>query len=119
MRTSRISGQWRSSAQAGGSPLVGCLWDRRRGHTYRSQGGQGAKKVHFKTKDGLNSSVKFQVTKAKKPLAVVSKITQKGNCVCFWPSEAYIENVATVKSTDLELHNGGQEVRFSKKNFPT
>ena len=36
----------------------------------------GEKKVHFKTKDGLNSSITFQVTKVKKPLAAVSK---KGN----------------------------------------
>ena len=27
----------------------------------------GEKKVHFKTKDGLNSSITFQVTKVKKP----------------------------------------------------
>ena len=50
----------------------------------------GEKKVHFKTKDGLNSSITFQVTKVKKPLAAVSKITEKGNWVCFGPSEAYI-----------------------------
>ena len=64
------------------------------------------KKVHFKTKDGLNSSITFQVTKMKKPFAAVSKITEKGNWVCFGPSEAYIENVATGKRTNLELHNG-------------
>ena len=66
----------------------------------------GEKKVHFKTKDGLNSSITFQVTKVKKPLAAVSKITEKGNWVCFGPSEAYIQNVATGKRTDLELRNG-------------
>ena len=66
----------------------------------------GEKKVHFKTKDGLNSSIVFQVTKVKKPLAVVSKITEKGNWVCFGPNEAYIQNVATGKRTELELHNG-------------
>ena len=38
----------------------------------------GEKKVHFKTKDGLNSSITFQVTKVKKHLAAVSKITEKG-----------------------------------------
>ena len=52
----------------------------------------GEKKVHFKTKDGLNFSITFQVTKVKKPLAAVSKITQKGNWIRFGPSEAYIEN---------------------------
>ena len=64
------------------------------------------KKVHFRTKDGLNSSITFQVTKVKKPLAAVTKITEKGNWVCFGPSEAYIENVATGQRTNLELHNG-------------
>ena len=66
----------------------------------------GEKKVHFKTKDGLNSSIVFQVTKVKKPLAAVSKITEKGNWVCFGPNEAYIQNVAAGKRTELELHNG-------------
>ena len=65
----------------------------------------GEKKVHFKTKDGLNPSITFQVTKVK-PLADVSKITKKGNWVCFGPSGACIENVATSKRTDLEFHNG-------------
>ena len=65
----------------------------------------GEKKVHFKTKDGLNSSITFQVTKVKKPLAAVSKITEKGNWVCFGPSASYIENVVTGKRTNLELHN--------------
>ena len=64
------------------------------------------KKVRFKTKDGLNSSIAFQVTNVKKPLTAVSKITEKGNWVCFGRSEVYIENVATGKRTDLELHNG-------------
>ena len=54
----------------------------------------GDKKVHFKTKDGLNSSITFQVTKVKNFFAAVSKITEKGNCV------------ATGKRTNLELHNG-------------
>ena len=77
----------------------------------------GEKKVHFKTKDGLNSSITFQVTKVKKPLAAVSKITEKGNWVCSGPSEAYIENVPTGKRTNLELHNGTHslEVRNSTK----
>ena len=74
----------------------------------------GEKKVHFKSKDGLNSSNTFQVTKVKKPLAAVSKITEKGNWVCFGPSEAYIENVATGKRTNLELLNGtySQDVEY-------
>ena len=96
----------------------------------------GEKKVHFKTTDGLNSSITFQVTKVKKPLAAVSKITEKGNWVCFGPSEACIENVATGKRTNLEPHKGtysldveyfnetgfykaGQEVRNSTKTVQT
>ena len=66
----------------------------------------GEKKVHFKTKDGLNSSITFQVTKVKKPLAAVSKITEKGNWVCFGPGEAYIENIASGKKTSMDLNNG-------------
>ena len=77
------------------------LWDRRL-VLYISQ---PVGKVHFKTKEGLNSSITFQVTKVK-PLAAVSKITEKGNWVCFGPSEAYIENVATGKRTNRELNNG-------------
>ena len=38
----------------------------------------GEKKVTFETTDGLNSSIMFQVTKVKKPLATVSKITEIG-----------------------------------------
>ena len=75
----------------------------------------GEKKVHFKTKDGLNSSITFQVTKVK---AAVSKITEKGNWVCFGPSEAYIQNVATGKKTNLELHNGTYSLDVEYFNEP-
>ena len=78
----------------------------------------GEKKVHIKTKDGLNSSIAFQVTKVKKPVAAVSKITQKRNWVCFGPSEAHIENVATGKKTDLELHNGTYSLDVEYFNEP-
>ena len=66
----------------------------------------GEKRVKFKTKDGMNSSIMFQVTKVKKPLAAVSRITEKGNWVCFGPDEAYIMNVATGRKTAMELNNG-------------
>lgn len=42
--------------------------------------------VRFKARDGLNSSVLFQATHARKPLAAVSKTVQKGNKVVFSPS---------------------------------
>ena len=45
----------------------------------------GEKKVKFKTKDGINSNITFQATKVKKLLAAVSRITEKGNWVCFGP----------------------------------
>ena len=68
---------------------------------------RGMKKVGFKTiKEDLKSSIVFQVTDVKKPLAAVSKIVEKGNWVCFGPKEAYILNVATNKRTDLDLING-------------
>ena len=78
----------------------------------------GEKKVHFKTKEGPNSSITFQVTKVKKPVAAVSKITEKGNWVCFGPSEAYIENVATGKRTNLELNNGTYSLDVEYLNEP-
>ena len=78
----------------------------------------GEKKVHFKTKDDLNSSITFQVTKVKKPLAAVSKITEKGNWVCFGPSEEYIENVATDNRKNLELHNGTYSLDVEYFNEP-
>ena len=66
----------------------------------------GEKKVRFKTKDGVNSGITFQVTRMKKPLAAVSKITEKGNWVCFGPNEAYIQNVETGKKIAMGLING-------------
>ena len=83
----------------------------RAGVNYVAANGQkmpnlGEKKIQFKTKDDLNSSTTFQVTQVKKPLAAVSKITEKGNWVCFGPGEAYIHNIATDKRTHLDLING-------------
>ena len=62
---------------------------------------KGEKKVGFRT-----TSITFQVTDVKKPLAAVSKIVEKGNWVCFGPEEAYIYNVATERQTKLDLING-------------
>ena len=81
------------------------------GVNYIAAGGQkmpnmGEKKVNFNTKDGLNSSITFQVTKVKKPLDAVSKITEKGSWVCVGPDEAYIHNIATGKRTAMDLCNG-------------
>ena len=68
---------------------------------------RGKKKVGFKTiKEDLKSSIVFQVTDVKRPLAAVSKIVEKGNWVCFGPKEAYILNVAKNKRTALDLING-------------
>ena len=84
------------------------LWDRRLGLQKSQPVGTGCPTFERRrsTSRRRNSSITFQVTKVKKPLAAVSKITEKGNWVCFGPSGAYIENVATGKRTNLELHNG-------------
>lgn len=66
----------------------------------------GEKKVHFKTKDGMESNVVFQVTHARKPLASVSKIVKKGNRVVFEPGKAYIQNIPSGKRIELEEANG-------------
>ena len=66
----------------------------------------GEHKVHFKTADGGTSSVVFQVTHARKPLASVSKIVEKGNRVVFDKESSYIENLHTGKRVPIELYNG-------------
>ena len=66
----------------------------------------GEKKVFFKTVDGATSSVVFQVTHARKPLASVSRIVQKGNKVVFGVEESYIENVKSGKRIPIILENG-------------
>ena len=66
----------------------------------------GERKVHFKTDTGSESSVVFQVTHARKPLASVSKIVRKGNRVIFDAQGSYIENVSTGKRIGLHEENG-------------
>ena len=51
-----------------------------------SSAAEWEKKVHFKTKDGLNFSITFQATKVKKPSKPCPR-SQKGNRVCFGSSE--------------------------------
>ena len=128
MRTSRISAHWRSSGRAGESP-----WSRAQlnqcglqahardtdqafcgiadfGYIYRSQCEQDAQlwREEGPLQDEGRPELQHYVPsdQGEEALAAVSKITEKGNCVCFGPSEAYIENVATGKRTNLELHNG-------------
>ena len=48
----------------------------------------GEKRVKFRTKNGKESNILFQVTHAHKPLASVSKIVQKGNVVVFAPDRS-------------------------------
>ena len=66
----------------------------------------GEKHVKFRTGEGLGSSVLFQVTDARKPLASVSKIVKKGNRVVFGSDRSYIENVLTAKWIEFsaEVH---------------
>ena len=66
----------------------------------------GEKNVNFRTKDGRNSNITFQVTSARKPLVSVSRIVQKGNKVIFAPGNSYIENMASGKRIELEEING-------------
>ena len=81
----------------------------------------GEKRVKFRTEDVLDSSINFQVTRVKKPLAAVSRIIEKGNWVCFGPTDAYIENVATGRRTRMQLHNGTYSIDveyFSPQGSP-
>ena len=66
----------------------------------------GQKKINFQTKDGSVSTITFQATDVRKPLAAVSKIVEKGNKVVFGPDESYIENLKTGKRIELEAENG-------------
>lgn len=66
----------------------------------------GEKHVRFRTKEGLVSSVLFQVTAARKPLASVSKIVRKGNKVVFAPDSSYIENIASGQRMNIVEDRG-------------
>ena len=66
----------------------------------------GERKVLLKTEAGSESSVVFQVTHARKPLASVSKIVRKGNRVVFDATGSYIENVGSGKRIELHEENG-------------
>ena len=70
----------------------------------------GEKQVYFKTKNGAESNVVFQVTHARKPLASVSKMVKKGNRVVFSPTGSYIENIATERRIDMEEVNGAYRI---------
>ena len=52
------------------------------------------------------STIKFQITNARKPLASVSKIVAKGNRVIFSPEGSHIENRKTKGKVMLEEANG-------------
>ena len=66
----------------------------------------GEKRVRFKTQDGADSSILFQVTHARKPLASVSKIVKKGNRVVFEPEGSYIEHVSSGEKIPLQESGG-------------
>ena len=66
----------------------------------------GEKHVKFRTGEGLSSSVFFQVTQTRKPLASVSKIVKKGNRVVFGTDRSYIETLQTGKQIELTEENG-------------
>ena len=62
--------------------------------------------MRFRTKEGKNSGMVFQVTHARKPLASVSKIVQRGNTVVFSPQGSYIKNLETGQKINIEEANG-------------
>ncbi len=66
----------------------------------------GGKRVKFRTKNGKESNILFQVTHARKPLASVSKILQKGNMVAFAPDSPYIKNISSIQTIDLIEEHG-------------
>ena len=66
----------------------------------------GERRVHFRTANGSDSSVLFQVTHARKPLASVAKIVQKGNRVVFSPEASYIEHIRSGKRVPIVEANG-------------
>lgn len=80
----------------------------------------GEKHVKFRTKEGLSSSVMFQVTHTRKPFASVSKIVRKGNKVVFAPDRSYIENVKTGNQIELieEFGTYHLDVDFLTEGFP-
>ena len=67
---------------------------------WRKQGGSVA--AH----GDMYKAIAFQATGLRKPLAVVSKIVEKGNKVVFSPAESYILNIATGKRMELQMENG-------------
>ena len=79
----------------------------------------GEKHVRFKTKEGLQSSVLFQVTHARKPLASVSRIVAKGNKVVFAPGQSFIENIKTGQRIELVEESGTyhMDVNFLTEGF--
>ena len=124
METSRTFAQWKKQRTSGkitvDSGAAESVWPEglmpeiqtkpsvgsRTGVTYIAASGNrmpnlGEKKVHFKTKDGLNSSNTFQVTKAKMPLAAVSKITATALTAWTW---------STLMSQVLRGWTGGKEL---------
>ena len=66
----------------------------------------GEKRVPFRAANGAMSSVLFQVTNARKPLASVSRIVAKGNRVVFGRQGSYIENEGTGRRIPIIAENG-------------
>ena len=66
----------------------------------------GQKRVSFRTKEGTTSSIVFQATGVRKPLASVSRIVERGNRVVFDPSGSYIENAQTGARHTIEKESG-------------
>ena len=74
-------------------------------HYIAANGGRmpnlGEKHLKFRTGDGLSSSVLFQVTDTRKPLASDFQDRKKGTRVVFGSDRSYIEKVLTGKQIEL------------------
>ena len=66
----------------------------------------GENKLYLQTKNGLKSSIKFHITKVKKPLAAVSNIAENGGWVCIGADGAHIVNITSKDMTSMDLSNG-------------
>ncbi len=66
--------------------------------------------MRFRTKNEKESSILFQVTHTRKPLASLSEIAQNGNWVVFAPERSHIKNISSGQTIDLIEQHGAYRV---------
>ena len=76
--------------------------------------------MFFKTSDGVESNVVFQVTHARKKLASVSNTVSKDTSVVFSPTGSYIENIVSKTRIGMQDVNGTYqiEVEYLPESVP-